>query len=111
MTTLRLTTGALEEWLQDRKVHVWVIEYGITHSVMRLAIHEDNIFDRVEVLLGNCDSYCGPLQGGPFDLRLVASDDTLLMEDSGGELRIVAGPSGRIQAIRVQGPLAPTPWP
>ena len=50
--------------------YVWVLEYGITHHVMRLVLHKGDYPRGVEVMCSDVSYFCGPLQGGPYELKL-----------------------------------------
>lgn len=57
---------------------VWVLEYGITHGVMRLALHEGDFPRHHELVCGGAIAFRGKLQGGPYRLRLdVGVDSTV----------------------------------
>jgi hypothetical protein len=50
--------------------HAWVIDYGITHSIMRIALHQGDFPRHHELVCGGVSFFRGPLQGGPYRLRI-----------------------------------------
>jgi hypothetical protein len=79
--------------LQERfsaPTHLWVVTYGITHSVMLFAIHEGQFKGYEELVAGGCVSFRGALQGGPYRLCVVPVEDNLLrLYDDGGAFELV----------------------
>lgn len=70
-------------------LHVWVLEYGITHFQMRLAIHKGDYPRSTELLCTGCIYFCGNVQGGPYRLQLNELPDGLVeIIGDDGELRI-----------------------
>ena len=52
-------------------VHVWLVRYGISMGRNALiALHEGDFSARLEVTANWCRYWRGPLEGGPYRLRL-----------------------------------------
>jgi hypothetical protein len=83
----------IEEVLgKENSWHVWVIEYGITHSVMRVALHQGDYVQRTEVICGDVREFRGALQGGPYHLRLEAdASGVIRLFDSDGRFELLCG--------------------
>jgi len=60
--------------LFEKPRYVWVLEYGITHSAMRLAVHDGNFPRYTEVVCRDCSYFSGALQGGPYSMTIQTSD-------------------------------------
>jgi hypothetical protein len=74
--------------LFDRPRHVWVLEYGITHAAIRLAVHDGDYPKYSEVICTGCSFICGQLQGGPYDLAVEQSSNGVVrIVGDGFELR------------------------
>jgi hypothetical protein len=79
----------------DGAWYVWVLEYGMTHHLMRLAFHMGDYPRSVEVMCSEASYFCGPLQGGPYRLQLIqdaagnVAESTL--ESTDGALRLRGG--------------------
>lgn len=54
----------------DGPWHVAVIEYGMTHGVMRLALHHGDYPLHKELVCGDVAHFSGDLMGGPYELSL-----------------------------------------
>ena len=54
--------------------HAWVMEYGITHHRMLLALHQGNFPRTATIELLDCVHFGGDLQGGPYSLTLAKVD-------------------------------------
>jgi hypothetical protein len=54
--------------------HAWVLEYGITHHRMVLALHLGGYPKTAKVELLDCTHLSGALQGGPYHLTVVEVD-------------------------------------
>ena len=75
-----------------REWYAWVIEYGITHSVMRIAIHEGDFPNHHELICGDVRTFRGAMQGGPYRLRLTTGDNGLLeLIDQAGAFELRCG--------------------
>jgi hypothetical protein len=62
---------ALKALLQSRNGwYLWVMEYGITHSFMRLALHDGSFPLHHAIECGDCDFFSGNLHGGPYFLEV-----------------------------------------
>lgn len=61
----------LKRTLERPGLHLWVLDYSATHSLLRVSVHEgDPIFHEVLVCGGLLD-YRGPFpQGGPYRLAV-----------------------------------------
>ena len=73
--------------------HVWVLEYGITHAVMRLALHRGDYPMHQEVVCGGATAFVGELQGGPYKLSLVSDPDLsgkLILRDEANKFLVRA---------------------
>lgn len=86
----------LRSILQERDDwHVWVIEFGITHSLMRLALHPATYPRSIKVEFMDCVRLEGDLQGGPYPLQLQPVDwhgSTLWeLRSTTGSFRLVYG--------------------
>jgi len=71
---------------------VWVMEYGITHHLMRLALHTGDYPRCIEVICADASHFEGSLQCGPYRLRIIehttpTGAETVLVGNE-GELRI-----------------------
>jgi hypothetical protein len=107
------TSTSLAE-LQERlaaPTHLWVVSYGITHSVMVLAIHAGQFIGYEELVAGGCVSFRGELQGGPYRIRVAqAADDLLYVRDEDGTFELVCsrlrltGQRGPRGGIHIDGP-------
>lgn len=75
-------TDDVRALLIAEKLHVWVLEFGLTHHTLRLAIHSGDYPRYTEVVCTDCTSFYGKFQGGPYILDL--------LEDSEGNVRITA---------------------
>ena len=60
----------LQTWLRESPVHVWVLQYGISHHVMLLAVHKGDYLDHTKLICGGCSYFSGPLQGGPYSVDI-----------------------------------------
>ena len=68
--------AALQEILRERDSwHVWMIEYGITHSLMSLALHDGSFPRHIRLECRGCERFEGRLQGGPYRLELTCSQE------------------------------------
>lgn len=54
----------------NTEAYLWVINYSITHSVLTFIIHRGNYLNGHKIVCGGCDYLSGPLQGGPYELKL-----------------------------------------
>ena len=68
--------------LTSARLHVWVLEFGLTHHTLRLAVHAGDYPRHTEVVCRDCVSFYGRFQGGPYALEL--------LEDGQGNVRIMA---------------------
>ena len=62
--TVRTLLRERDQW------HVWLWTYGISHSVMQIAIHPNNYTKHYRVVCTLCERFEGKLQGGPYALEL-----------------------------------------
>jgi hypothetical protein len=89
MEALKALLRAQETW------HLWVIEYGITHSFMRLALHDGSFPKHHRLECGDCVYLAGPLQGGPYVLEVDVAEEegrTLIeLRSSDRQMRLVCG--------------------
>lgn len=73
--------------------HVWIIEFGITHSVLRLALHQNTYPRHIKIECTDCVRIEADIQGGPYSLlvKQVEWHGTQMWELSSddGALRIV----------------------
>lgn len=82
--------------LKERETwHVWIIEFGITHFVLRLALHPDSYPRHIKLECLDCVRIEADIQGGPYSLsvRQVEWHQTQMFEllSHDGSLRIVCG--------------------
>ena len=79
--------------------YVWVVEYGITHHRMVIALHLGGYPRRAAVELMDCTHFEGALQGGPYSLTLLESSQegapSRELVSMDGSLRVVFA-SGRV---------------
>lgn len=54
--------------------HVWLLEYGLTHSLLRLAVHPGTYPRHVRVDCMECVRMDANTQGGPYALEVAAVD-------------------------------------
>ena len=96
MTNKFSDIDAVRQILSERpKWYVWVVEYGLTHSLMRLALH-DGYYPRHTMLdCTDCLRLEGDLQGGPYVLEVRAcdwhGDPSVELCDAEGTFRLVCG--------------------
>ena len=80
---------------ENAKWHVWVIEYGLTHSFMRLALHVGSYPRHTKLECSDCVRFEGDLQGGPYSLEVQDCDwhgDMVVeLRDVDGRFRVVCG--------------------
>jgi hypothetical protein len=84
----------VEQILKSREAwYLWVIEYGITHSVMRIALHQGDYPQHHELVCGDARTFHGALQGGPYRLRLemAQTDRSIRLYDEEGRLELRCG--------------------
>jgi hypothetical protein len=94
-----MTTSDAEELRSllagDSAWYVWVLEYGITHHLMRLALHVGDYPRGLEVMCSDASYFRGPFQGGPYKLNLLeGATGTMVettLESSDGEFRLRGG--------------------
>jgi len=53
---------------EHERWHVWVIEFGITHSLLRLALHPNTYPRHIKIECNDCVRIEADIQGGPFSL-------------------------------------------
>lgn len=54
----------------NSQLYAHVIQFGITHGVLTLAVHEGNFLQRVQFVCGGCFHFCGDFEGGPYTLKI-----------------------------------------
>ncbi|MEM7531979.1 MAG: hypothetical protein AAF639_07380 [Chloroflexota bacterium] len=55
---------------QSSPMYLWIMTYGISHNVMKLAIHQGDFMNRDEVICGGCFYFSGPTKGGPYRIEI-----------------------------------------
>lgn len=74
--------------------HVWLLEFGLTHFVMTLALHTGIYLRHTKVQCVDPMRFEGDIQGGPYALQLRPVDwrgESLVeLRSADGALRIVA---------------------
>jgi hypothetical protein len=89
MNMLEVVLAERKEW------HLWVIEYGITHSFMCLALHPGSFPRHIKLGCYDCVYIEGFLQGGPYVLKLTDTkwhgDSMRELRDAKGSFRLVCG--------------------
>lgn len=74
---------------------VWVIEYGMTHSFMRLALHPGTYPRHLQLECSECLRFEGDLRGGPYTLDVRTCDwhgtAALELRDVEGRFRLICG--------------------
>lgn len=73
------------------RLHAWVLEYEITHGMMRLAVHRGDYPRCTEIECRDCSFFSDALQGGPYKLELV------IEECAGGTEVKILGDSGQLE--------------
>ena len=70
--------------------HVAILEYGMTHSVMRIALHQGDFPRYNEVILGGVVTFHGAMQGGPYRLQIRAPDaeGQMIIVDEQGQFEV-----------------------
>lgn len=80
---------------ENAQWHLWVIEYGFTHSFMRLALHIGSYPRHAELHCSDCIRFEGDLQGGPYSLEVGNcdwhGDSVIELRDVDGRFRLVCG--------------------
>ena len=75
--------------------HVLVIEYGATHSFMRLALHVGSYPRHTKLECSDCLRFEGDLQGGPYTLEVRDCDwhgnTAVELRDVHSKFRVVCG--------------------
>jgi hypothetical protein len=61
--------------LFEKERYIWVLEYGMTHNVIRLAVHDGDYPRYTEVICGGCTYFAGKLEGGPYAVAIERTDD------------------------------------
>lgn len=70
---------------------VWILEYGISHHVMLISIHQRDYPYGVRVKCGGCCYFAGDVQGGPYSLSL----NREASNNDSGELFIISDDEGQ----------------
>ena len=76
-------------------LHLWIMQYGISHSVMLLSIHKGTYPYGVEVLCGGCEYFSGDVQGGPYTLEITrayketAKNELITIKDNKDKIMVV----------------------
>lgn len=102
-----MNVSPLDPIIEQLAVHaawrVWVVEYGMTHHRMVLAVHPGTYPRAARVELSDCLYFSGDLQGGPYTLTLTEVDyhgQTLWEIRSGdSSFRVVFGAARLLQAL------------
>lgn len=55
---------------QSLEWYTHVVEYGLSHSLLRLVLHRNTFPRGTEILLGGCERFEGDFIGGPYALTL-----------------------------------------
>src|SRR6185503_3536319 len=83
------------EFLLSEEWHIWLVEFGLTHSVLGLAVHRDTYPKHTKVLLSDCVRIEADVQGGPYLLQLqqINWHGTSMWElrSANGSFRVVCG--------------------
>jgi hypothetical protein len=81
--------------------HVWVLDYGITHHQMVLALHPGTYPRTAKLGLLDCVHLSGDLQAGPYALRLIEHQRDCLWEirSVDSSFRVVFGSAHVVQAL------------
>jgi hypothetical protein len=78
--------------LADGEWEVWVLEFGLTHHLMKLVLHKGDYPHGVDLLCRFPETFCGALQGGPYRLHLehesTPRGDLVVLVGNDSELRI-----------------------
>ena len=56
---------------EHKQLHLWVVEYGITHEAITFALHKGVFPERIEVTCVGCNYFSGKLKGGPYSLDIL----------------------------------------
>jgi hypothetical protein len=79
----------------EKKWHLWIISYGISHHYMELALHEGDFPNHYKLGCRNCDFWQGSLQGGPYlleiDILETHGQQMIEVRSTDGSLRFVCG--------------------
>lgn len=91
---MRAVAAEVRELLESAEAfHAWVLEYSITHGVLRIALHHGDYPRSVSLLCRGCRYFCGALQGGPYRLELaersVDGAQVTALVGNGGELLVL----------------------
>jgi hypothetical protein len=90
--------------LQERDDwHLWVLEFGITHFLMRLALHTGMYHRHIRIECVGCLRFEVDVQGGPYRLVLEPIDwhgrSAWELRSTSNTFRLVYGTVSRISRV------------
>ena len=68
---LNVALAQVDELFQSNtQLYLWVMKYSITHGLLELVVHQGDYAHGHTIICGGCHYLSGPLQGGPYTLKL-----------------------------------------
>ncbi|MFW5920778.1 MAG: hypothetical protein ACOCUS_02970 [Polyangiales bacterium] len=91
---MHIASAEVRNLLQSAEAfHAWVLDYSITHGVLRIALHQGDYPRAVALVCRGCSYFCGRLQGGPYRLELTETsaegDSVIALIGNEGELMVL----------------------
>lgn len=88
--------AALAELLSDEQEwHVWLLEFGLTHAQMRLALHQGTYPRHRTLECIDCVRTEGDVRGGPYSLEIERTswhgESMVELRAKDGSFRLVCG--------------------
>src|SRR5688572_17179695 len=102
MTVNGSLDAVVEQLSEHAEWHAWVLEYGITHHQMVLALHPGTYPRTAKLGLLDCVYLSGDLQGGPYALTLSEvnqGNGLWQIRSADASFRVVFGAARLIQAL------------
>jgi hypothetical protein len=94
--------AVVEQFSEYAEWHVWVLEFGITHFRMVLALHPGTYPRTAKLELLDCGYLCGAIQGGPYALTLAEvnpADGLWELRSADASFRVTFGAARLIQPL------------